>query len=47
VTFCYARALQYPAVEIWAGKDENLPKAREAFLERLRACSAASTGNFS
>lgn len=47
VTFCYARALQYPAIEIWAGKDENLPKAREAFLERLRACAAASTGNFS
>lgn len=47
VTFCYARALQYPAIEIWAGKDENLPKAREAFLDRLKACSAACTGNFS
>ncbi len=47
LTFCYARALQYPATEIWAGKDENLPKAREAFIERLKANAAASTGNFS
>lgn len=46
VTFCYARALQYPALDIWAGSDANLPKAREAFLARLKACSAASTGNF-
>jgi fructose-bisphosphate aldolase class I len=46
VTFCYARALQYPAIEVWAGKDENLPNAREAFLNSLRSCSAASTGNF-
>lgn len=45
VTFCYARALQYPAIEIWAGKDENLSKAREAFFESLRACAAASTGS--
>ncbi|MFA5129895.1 MAG: class I fructose-bisphosphate aldolase [Patescibacteria group bacterium] len=45
VTFCYARALQYPALDVWAGKDENLPQAREAFLARLKACSAASTGN--
>lgn len=47
VTFCYARALQYPAIEVWAGKDENLPKAREAFMDRLKACAAASTGNYS
>lgn len=47
LTFCYARALQYPATDLWAGKDENLPKARQAFLERLRANAAASTGNFS
>lgn len=47
VTFCYARALQYPAIEIWAGKDENIAKARESFMDRLKACAAASTGNFS
>lgn len=46
VTFCYARALQYPAIEIWAGKDEHIQEAQKAFLESLQACSAASTGNF-
>ncbi|MCW1891786.1 MAG: fructose-bisphosphate aldolase class I [Candidatus Uhrbacteria bacterium] len=46
VTFCYARALQYPALEIWAGKDELLPEARTAFLERLKANAAASMGHF-
>jgi fructose-bisphosphate aldolase class I len=45
VTFCYARALQYPAIDIWAGKDENVGKAREAFLERLKANAAASIGS--
>ena len=44
VTFTFARALQYPALEIWAGKDENIEKAREAFLERLKANAAASMG---
>jgi fructose-bisphosphate aldolase, class I len=46
LTFCYARALQYPATDIWAGNDANLPTARAAFIERLRANAAASTGNF-
>lgn len=45
VTFCYARALQYPAIDVWAGKDENVGKAREAFLERLKANAAASIGS--
>jgi fructose-bisphosphate aldolase class I len=45
VTFTFARALQYPAIEIWAGKDENIGKAREAFMERLRANAAASIGS--
>ncbi len=47
LTFCYARALQYPATDLWAGKDENLATARAAFIERLKANAAASTGNFS
>lgn len=46
VTFCYARALQYPAIDIWQGKEENIEKAREAFLGRLQANAAASTGNY-
>ena len=43
LTFSYARALQEEALEIWAGKDENIPAAREAFLARLKKVSEALT----
>lgn len=46
LTFCFARGLQYPAIEIWAGKDENLPQARTVFLNHLKANAAASMGHF-
>jgi fructose-bisphosphate aldolase, class I len=35
LTFSYSRALQEEALKIWAGKDENIPAAREAFIARL------------
>ena len=41
VTFSYARALQGPALEAWAGNNNNYPKAKQAFLERLQANCAA------
>jgi fructose-bisphosphate aldolase class I len=41
LTFSYARALQDEALTAWAGKEENLPKAREVFLERLQKESSA------
>lgn len=41
LTFSYARALQDEALTIWAGKEENVPKAREAFLSRLDKVSEA------
>ncbi len=41
LTFSYARALQEDALAAWAGKDENIPAAREVFLERLKKVSAA------
>lgn len=44
LTFSYARALQEEALAAWAGKDENLSKARETFLMRLEKISAAVTG---
>jgi fructose-bisphosphate aldolase, class I len=40
LTFSYARALQDEALTSWAGKDENLPHAREVFLERLGKVSS-------
>lgn len=41
LTFSYARALQQDALATWAGKEENLPAAREAFLARLKQVSEA------
>lgn len=41
LTFSYARALQEEALAIWRGKEENVQKAREAFLMRLEKVSAA------
>lgn len=44
LTYSYARALQGPSLKIWNGHDENLGIAREKFLERLQANSAARMG---
>jgi fructose-bisphosphate aldolase class I len=44
LTFSYARALQDEALALWAGKDENIPGARAAFLARLAKVSKASLG---
>ncbi|MBI2409718.1 fructose-bisphosphate aldolase class I [Candidatus Kaiserbacteria bacterium] len=41
LSFSYARALQDEALALWKGKAENVPAAREAFLERLAKISAA------
>jgi len=41
LTFSYARALQEEALTIWSGKEENVPAARKAFMERLAKVSAA------
>lgn len=37
VTFSFARALQDPALFAWAGNNNNIDRARQAFLERLIA----------
>ncbi len=41
VTFSFARALQDPALYAWAGDNNNVEKARQAFLDRLIANSEA------
>lgn len=41
LTFSYARALQDEALKVWGGKEENVPAAREAFLERLKIVAEA------
>lgn len=41
LTFSYARALQEEALALWKGKEENVPAARVAYLDRLAKVSAA------
>ncbi len=41
LTFSYARALQEEALAIWKGEPANMSAARDAFLARLSAVSAA------
>jgi fructose-bisphosphate aldolase, class I len=42
LSFSFARALQEEALDIWRGKEENVARAREAFLARLAKISAAT-----
>lgn len=44
LTFSYARALQEEALIAWQGIPDNIPRARQAFIERLKKVSAASLG---
>ncbi len=44
LTYSFARAFQEEALIAWAGKHENVPAAREAFLKRLEQASAALVG---
>ena len=46
IAFSYARALQEPALRIWAGKDENVPAAREEFLKRLKLNQLADQAEY-
>ena len=44
LTFSFARALQHPAMEIWAGKDANRAEAQAALLHRVQCNRAALQG---
>ncbi len=46
LTFSYSRALQAPAMEAWAGKNENKTKAQEIFATRVRETALASEGKY-
>jgi fructose-bisphosphate aldolase class I len=46
VTFSFGRALQHPALEIWAGERSNASAAQAAFLHRLRMSSRARSGEY-
>ena len=44
LTFSFARALQEETLVEWAGKPENVDKARDVFLARLKKVSSALAG---
>ena len=45
--FSFARAIQQPALEIWAGKDANREAAQSALLHRAQCNTAARRGRYS
>jgi fructose-bisphosphate aldolase class I len=46
LTFSFGRALQQPALEIWAGDELNRVAAQQALLHRARCNAAALRGNY-
>jgi fructose-bisphosphate aldolase class I len=46
LTFSYSRAVQQPALELWAGKDSNGKAAQQALSHRARCNSAARRGEY-
>ena len=46
LTFSFARALQHPALERWAGEHSNRPAAQQALLQRARCNRAAVRGEY-
>jgi len=47
IAFSFARALQQPAMEIWQGKEANVPAAQKALLHRAKCNRAARRGEYS
>lgn len=46
LSFSYGRALQASTIKTWGGKDENVKKAQEVFVERAKANSEAQFGKY-
>jgi len=47
LTFSYGRALQQSALKAWQGKSENVKAAQDAFINRAKLNSLATTGDYS
>jgi fructose-bisphosphate aldolase class I len=47
LSFSFARALQHPALDIWAGQDANRAAAQKALMHRARCNFAALRGEYS
>jgi fructose-bisphosphate aldolase class I len=46
LAFSFARAIQHPALEIWAGDDTNVKAAQDALYHRARCNQAARAGTY-
>jgi fructose-bisphosphate aldolase class I len=46
LAFSFARAIQQPALEIWQGKETNVPKAQQALYHRAKCNQAARHGEY-
>ena len=46
LSFSYGRALQQSTLKAWQGKEENVAKAQEVFLNRAKANSEATLGKY-
>jgi len=46
LSFSYGRALQQAALKTWAGNNDNAEDARQAFIARAQATSAAAQGRY-
>ena len=47
LTFSFSRAIQQPALDLWAGKDENVAAAQKELYFRAKCNSAARRGEYS
>jgi len=47
VAFSFGRAIQQPALEIWAGQESNVPAAQRALYHRAKCNRAARRGEYS
>jgi fructose-bisphosphate aldolase class I len=47
LAFSFARAIQQPALEIWQGREANVPAAQQALYHRARCNRAARRGEYS
>jgi fructose-bisphosphate aldolase class I len=46
LSISYGRALQQPALQVWAGREENAVAAQQALLKRARLNSLARQGKY-
>jgi fructose-bisphosphate aldolase class I len=46
LAFSFARAIQQPALEIWRGREAQVPAAQQALLHRARCNRAARRGEY-